>query len=100
MIQASLISSKPPLSCLNVDVAAASSSTAVSRPVRVWFVVQFRLLCQICLVLPLAGLVACLIVAVIFQFGDIQETACKVRNDSQTHPVEKIVHKTENIKSE
>ena len=40
--------------------------------------VPFRLLCQICLALPLAGLVACLLMAVVFQFGDIQETACQV----------------------
>ena len=43
-----------------------------------WFVLPFRLLCQICLTLPLTGLVACLLIAVVFQFGDIQETACKV----------------------
>ena len=41
--------------------------------------VPFRLLCQVCVALPLAGLVACLAVAVAFQFADIQETACKVR---------------------
>merc|ERR1712038_2120794 len=47
---------------------------------QVWYAVQFRRLCQICLVMPLIGLVGCLIVACAFQFGDIQETACKVYN--------------------
>ena len=45
---------------------------------QVWYAVQFRRLCQICLVMPLIGLVGCLVVACAFQFGDIQETACKV----------------------
>ena len=46
--------------------------------VQVWYCVQFRRLCQLCLAMPLLGLVGCLIVACIFQFADIQETACKV----------------------
>ena len=45
---------------------------------QVWYAVQFRRLCQICLVMPLIGLVGCLCIACVFQFGDIQETACKV----------------------
>ena len=45
---------------------------------QVWYAVQFRRLCQLCLVMPLIGLVGCLLVACAFQFGDIQETACKV----------------------
>ena len=57
---------------------SSNGGGAAHRPVQVWFVLPFRLLCQICLALPLAGLVACLLVAVVFQFGDIQETACKV----------------------
>ena len=57
---------------------SAGAAAATHRPVQVWFVLPFRLLCQICLTLPLAGLVACLLIAVVFQFGDIQETACKV----------------------
>ena len=57
----------------------AGGGAGQHRPVQVWFVVPFRLLCQICLALPLAGLVACLLMAVVFQFGDIQETACQVR---------------------
>jgi len=47
---------------------------------QVWYAVQFRRLCQLCLVMPLIGLVGCLLVACAFQFGDIQETACKVYN--------------------
>ena len=47
--------------------------------VQIWYCVHFMRLCQICLAMPLIGLVACLLIAVIFQFGDIQETACKVR---------------------
>ena len=58
--------------------SSAGAAAATHRPVQVWFVLPFRLLCQICLTLPLAGLVACLLIAVVFQFGDIQETACKV----------------------
>ena len=62
--------------------SAAAPAAATHRPVQVWFVLPFRLLCQICLTLPLAGLVACLLIAVVFQFGDIQETACKVSTHS------------------
>ena len=47
--------------------------------VQIWYCVHFTRLCQICLAMPLLGLVACLLIAVIFQFGEIQETACKVR---------------------
>lgn len=46
----------------------------------VWVDIPFRTLCKICLATPLLGLVACLAVAVIFQFEHIQETACKVFN--------------------
>lgn len=45
---------------------------------QVWFRMQFRTVCEICLAMPLVGLVACLIVALLFQFDHIQETACKV----------------------
>ena len=48
------------------------------QPFQVWYCVQFRRLCQLCLVMPLIGLVGCLCIACVFQFGDIQETACKV----------------------
>ena len=51
---------------------------------QVWYCVQFRRLCQICLVMPLIGLVGCLCIACIFQFGDIQETACKVSTFIET----------------
>ena len=54
------------------------TSTQHQPEFQVWYAVQFRRLCQICLVMPLIGLVGCLIVACAFQFGDIQETACKV----------------------
>jgi hypothetical protein len=37
-------------------------------------------LCEICLAMPLVGLVACLVIALLFQFEHIQETACKVFN--------------------
>jgi hypothetical protein len=50
-----------------------------SNEFQVWYAIQFRRLCQLCLVMPLIGLVGCLIIACIFQFSDIQETACKVR---------------------
>ena len=49
-----------------------------NQELQVWYCVQFRRLCQLCLIMPLIGLVGCLIVACVFQFGDIQETACKV----------------------
>ncbi len=45
---------------------------------RIWYCVQFRRLCEICLAMPLVGLVACLAIALVFQFEHIQETACKV----------------------
>ena len=51
----------------------------VPRDNPVWFRMQFRTLAEICLLMPLIGLLACLIVALIFQFEHIQETACKVR---------------------
>ena len=56
-------------------LGVASSSTATPE---VWVDLPFRTLCKICLATPLLGLVACLCVAVIFQFAHIQETACKV----------------------
>ena len=51
----------------------------VPRAENVWFRMRFRTLAEICLCMPLIGLLACLIVALIFQFEHIQETACKVR---------------------
>ena len=48
------------------------------QQLQVWYCVQFRRLCQLCLITPLIGLLGCLCIACIFQFGDIQETACKV----------------------
>ncbi len=57
------------------------SSSRNAAPV-VWFVVQFRQLCQVCLAAPLLGLVLCLLMAVAFQFEHIQETACKVSEDN------------------
>ena len=48
------------------------------QQLQVWYCVQFRRLCQLCLITPLIGLLGCLCIACIFQFGEIQETACKV----------------------
>jgi len=45
---------------------------------QIWFCVKFRRLCEVCLAMPLIGLVTCLAIAVIFQFEHIHETACKV----------------------
>lgn len=59
-------------------VRSSSSVFTETKPVRIWYCVQFRRLCQICLAMPLIGLVSCFLIAVLFQFGDIQETACKV----------------------
>lgn len=55
-------------------------SNASPKNGRVWVRFSFRQLCQICLAMPLVGLVVCLLIAVIFQFEHIQETACKVRS--------------------
>jgi len=46
----------------------------------VWLRIQFRTICEICVSMPLIGLVSCFIVSMIFQFEHIQETACKVYN--------------------
>jgi len=60
------------------SVVSKDKSTAPSSDV--WFCMKFRTLAEICLMMPLLGLVACLIVALLFQFEHIQETACKVYN--------------------
>ena len=59
--------------------ACGAPHRQLAPSVQIWYCVHFMRLCQICLAMPLVGLVACLLMAVIFQFGDIQETACKVR---------------------
>ena len=51
------------------------------KELQVWYCVQFRRLCQFCVITPLIGLVGCLSIACILQFGDIQETACKVSKE-------------------
>ncbi len=56
------------------------------RQSRVWFALSFRKIGEVCLAMPLVGLVACFLIAVIFQFGDIQETACKVRMTRVSNP--------------
>ena len=58
------------------SVVSKDKSTAPSSDV--WFCMKFRTLAEICLLMPLLGLAACLIVALLFQFEHIQETACKV----------------------
>jgi len=60
------------------SVVSKDKSTAPSSDV--WFCMKFRTLAEICLLMPLLGLAACLIVALLFQFEHIQETACKVYN--------------------
>lgn len=47
---------------------------------KVWFNIKFRKICEFCVLMPLGGLVVCLITALIFQFEHIQETACQVYN--------------------
>jgi len=43
-----------------------------------WFAVSLHWLCKVSLAAPLGGLAACLVVSLVFQFYDIQETWCKV----------------------
>ena len=62
----------------STNAAGGQDPVVVSRDKNVWFRMQFRTLAEICLLMPLLGLAACLIVALIFQFEHIQETACKV----------------------
>lgn len=62
------------------DEGAQQQQQLAAPSVQIWYCIHFMRLCQICLAMPLIGLVACLLIAVIFQFGDIQETACKVRH--------------------
>lgn len=57
-----------------------ASSNGNNKQEKVWYCIQFRKLCEICLTMPLIGLMACLIIALIFQFEHIQETACRVFN--------------------
>jgi len=45
-----------------------------------WYRLSFRKVCEFCLAMPLIGLLLCFVIACLFQFGDIQETACRVRN--------------------
>jgi hypothetical protein len=58
--------------------STATETTKTSPAPKVWFRIKFRTVCEICLVMPLVGLVACLLIALAFQFEHIQETACKV----------------------
>ena len=48
---------------------------------KVWFNIKFRTVCEFCVLMPLGGLVVCLITALIFQFEHIQETACQVSHN-------------------
>jgi len=65
---------QPPPTLLKTNIANEKKDG------NVWFCMQFRTVCEICVLMPLIGLVACLIVGLIFQFEHIQETACKVYN--------------------
>eukprot|EP00094_Tigriopus_californicus_P006057 TCALIF_05833-PA protein Name:"Similar to CG7990 Post-GPI attachment to proteins factor 2-like (Drosophila melanogaster)" AED:0.06 eAED:0.06 QI:0/0.75/0.8/1/0.75/0.8/5/515/362 len=68
---------------INVGMSLNSNccqSNGNPKNARIWVRFSFRQLCQICLAMPLVGLVVCLLIAVIFQFEHIQETACKVFN--------------------
>jgi len=69
-----LISPPPP------PTVAPPSPKATGENGNVWLRIQFRTVCEICVSMPLIGLVACFIVSMIFQFEHIQETACKVYN--------------------
>ena len=72
--------------CCRSDAAAiqqnSSSSPAAACGPNTntsWYKLTFRSMCEFCLAMPLVGLLLCLTIACLFQFGDIQETACKVR---------------------
>jgi len=69
-----LISPPPP------PTVAPPSPKATGENGNVWLRIKFRTVCEICVSMPLIGLVACFIVSMIFQFEHIQETACKVYN--------------------
>ena len=43
-----------------------------------WFEIKLRTICEFAVVMPLGGMLICLITALTFQFEHIQETACKV----------------------
>ena len=62
----------------NAPMEVQHGDKRLQQNFQIWYCVQFRRLCQLCLVMPLIGLLGCLCIACIFQFGDIQETACKV----------------------
>lgn len=72
-VQPKLISPPPP-------TMAPPSPKDTEKNGNVWLRIQFRTICEICVSMPLIGLVACFIVSMIFQFEHIQETACKVYN--------------------
>ena len=55
------------------DRHQAKSSEKIS-----WFDIKLRTVCEFAVLMPLGGLVVCLITALTFQFEHIQETACKV----------------------
>ena len=64
------------------SMVAPPSPKDTERNGNVWLRIQFRTICEICVSMPLIGLVACFIVSMIFQFEHIQETACKVSYQS------------------
>ena len=72
--------------CCRSDAAAIQQNSSSSSPAAAcdptstsWYKLTFRSMCEFCLAMPLVGLLLCLTIACLFQFGDIQETACKVR---------------------
>jgi len=72
------------------STAASAAAAAAAAPnnqqqlpqqhQQVWYSLPFRTVCELCLAMPIFGLLGCLLIACLFQFGDIQETACKVTN--------------------
>ena len=60
------------------EASSVSSASASENNSGIWFSIKFKTVCQFCVLMPLGGLVLCLMNALIFQFEHIQETACKV----------------------
>ena len=60
------------------SASSVSSASASENNSGIWFSIKFKTVCQFCVLMPLGGLVLCLMNALIFQFEHIQETACKV----------------------
>ena len=63
------------------EASLASAASVSENNSGIWFCIKFRTVCKFCVLMPLGGLVLCLMNALIFQFDHIQETACKVRRN-------------------